>query len=160
MSANATVTARSVALRDKERSHRLRLMFGYAMMITLIAGLFIYGFDYYTLSAVERPFSPKHALLKPSGKIGVPLGLLGLCMFLAIFLYPLRKRWKWLSQPGELQTLAGYPCSAGVISAVHDRFAFIVQIQGFAGMAFWIMVAVSHERRHWDDTCMRRFPGT
>ena len=39
--------------------------------------------------------------LRPSGRIGVKLGILGLCMFLVIFLYPLRKRWAWLTKSDQ-----------------------------------------------------------
>jgi len=102
MSANATVaTAAIPARKDTERGHRIRVLFGYIVSIALIAGVFTYGFNYYTLDSTERPFSPKHALLKPSGSIGVKLGFLGVAMFLAIFLYPLRKRWAWLSRQGS-----------------------------------------------------------
>ena len=54
--------------------------------LALILALAVYGFDYYTLGAADRPFSTKHVLLKPSGRIGVRLGFLGFGMFLTIFL--------------------------------------------------------------------------
>jgi hypothetical protein len=63
---------------DLEKGHRVRLFLGYLFAIALVAGIFAYGFNYYMLDSTERPFSPKHALLKPSGAIGVKLGMLGL----------------------------------------------------------------------------------
>jgi hypothetical protein len=100
-------------------------------------------FNYYTLNAAERPFSPKHALLKPSGAIGVKLGMLGLAMFLAIFLYPLRKRWAWLGRQGSsrhwLDNHVLLGLAAPFVIALHSAFKF----RGFAGIAFWIMLAVS-----------------
>ena len=123
--------------------HRLRLLAGYAAAVTLIVTLAIYGADYYTLDITQRPFSPKYALLKPSGVIGIKLGLLGLSLFLIIFLYPLRKRWKWLSQQGitkhwmDFHVLCGL--SAPFVIAFHASFKF----RGFAGTAFWIMSAVA-----------------
>jgi len=143
MSANASVATRVMSRQDAERAHRIRLICGYVVVIALIAGLAAYGFDYYTMGAAARPFSAKHALLKPSGKIGVRLGFLGFGMFLAIFLYPLRKRWAWLSRQGsskhwlDIHVLLGL--SAPFVVALHSSFKF----QGFAGIAFWIMVAVS-----------------
>ena len=74
MSANANVATQVMPVKDTERAHRIRLIGGYILAIALIAGLAIYGFDYYTLSSADRPFSPKHLLLKPSGSIGVKLG--------------------------------------------------------------------------------------
>ena len=71
------------------------------------------------------------------------LGFLGLRMFLAIFLYPLRKHWAWLSRQGssrhwlDFHVLLGL--SAPFVIAFHSAFKF----RGFAGMAFWIMLAVS-----------------
>jgi hypothetical protein len=143
MSANATVATAVLHARDADRGHRIRLVSGYVLAIALIVALSVYGFNYYTLGSADRPFSPKHMLLKPSGPIGLKLGFLGFGMFLAIFLYPLRKRWAWLSRQGsarhwlDIHVLLGL--SAPFVIAFHSSFKF----RGFAGMAFWIMVAVS-----------------
>jgi hypothetical protein len=128
---------------DTEVRHRVRLVLGYLMAIALVAGVFAYGFNYYTLGSAERPFSPKHALLKPGGVIGVKLGMLGLGMFLCIFLYPLRKRWAWLGRQGSsrhwLDNHVLLGIAAPFVIALHAAFKF----RGFAGIAFWIMLAVS-----------------
>ncbi len=145
MSTNAAVATTGVATisRSEGRAHHVRLVCGYVLAGALIAGLAVYGFDYYTLGSVDRPFSAKHALLKPSGKIGVKLGFLGVAMFLAIFLYPLRKHWAWLSRQGssrhwlDFHVLLGL--SAPFVIAFHSAWKF----HGFAGIAFWIMLAVS-----------------
>ena len=146
MSANATVVPLTTATRpipDAERGHRVRLFVGYLIAIALIVGIFSYGFNYYTLNAAERPFSSKHALLKPSGAIGVKLGMLGLGMFLCIFLYPLRKRWAWLGRQGSsrhwLDNHVLLGLAAPFVIALHAAF----KVRGFAGIAFWIMLAVS-----------------
>jgi hypothetical protein len=154
MSANATATARvapsvhlataaSKPVPNTARGHRVRLYVGYLIAIAFVLGIFAYGFNYYTLGAYERPFSPKHALLKPSGAIGVKLGMLGLGMFLCIFLYPLRKNWAWLGRQGisrhwlDNHVLLGL--AAPFVIALHAAFKF----RGFAGIAFWIMLAVA-----------------
>jgi hypothetical protein len=144
MSANATVATAAIgAARNQERGHRIRLVAGYLIVIGLIVGLSVYGFNYYTLSSAERPFSPKHVVLRPSGSIGLKLGFLGFAIFLGIFLYPLRKAWPWLGQQGsarhwlDIHVLLGI--TAPFIIAFHSSFKF----RGFAGIAFWIMVAVS-----------------
>jgi hypothetical protein len=147
MSANATAAARVAATSkptsNTERGHRVRLFVGYLLAIALVAGIFAYGFNYYNLDSTERPFSPKHALLKPGGAIGVKLGILGLGMFLLIFLYPLRKHWAWLGRQGSsrhwLDNHVLLGLAAPFVIALHAAFKF----RGFAGMAFWIMVAVS-----------------
>ena len=143
MSANAAVATATIPARNGERAHRIRLVCGYVLLIALIAGLAVYGFDYYTLGSADRPFSAKHHVLRPSGAIGIKLGFMGLTMFLAIFVYPLRKKWLWLSRQGsskhwlDIHVMLGL--TAPFIIALHASFKF----RGFAGMAFWIMVAVS-----------------
>jgi hypothetical protein len=113
------------------------------LFATLITSLAVYGFSYYTLSSSERPFSPKHAALRPSGVIGIKLGILGVLMFLTIFLYPLRKRWPWLMRQGLSKHWLDYHVVLGIaapfVIAFHSSFKF----QGFAGLAFWLMFAVS-----------------
>lgn len=147
MSANATAvrlaTATAQSTVDSERGHRIRLFLGYLIATAMVVGIFVYGYNYYTLGSADRPFSPKHALLKPSGAIGVKLGMLGLGMFLCIFLYPLRKRWAWLGRQGSsrhwLDNHVLLGLAAPFVIALHAAFKF----RGFAGIAFWIMLAVS-----------------
>ena len=123
--------------------HKIRIALAYAAAIALIVALAVYGADYYTLDAAQRPFSTKYAQLRPGGSIGIQLGLLGLGMFVIIFLYPLRKRWMWLSRQGgtrhwmDFHVLLGL--AAPFVIAFHASFKF----RGFAGMAFWIMTAVA-----------------
>lgn len=93
MSQSATVQAAIFSRDAAKRRHRHRLAAGWIVSMAFVAAFAIYGFDYYTLGASERPFSPKHALLRPSGTIGVNLSMLGVLLFFLIYLYPLRKRW-------------------------------------------------------------------
>jgi hypothetical protein len=143
MSANTAIATAAMSVPSKDRRHDGLLVSGYVVAIALITALAIYGFNYYTLASADRPFSPKHALLKPGGAIGLKLGFLGFGIFLVIFLYPLRKRWKWLSRQGlsrhwlDFHVLLGL--AAPFVIAFHASFKF----GGFAGIAFWIMLAVS-----------------
>jgi hypothetical protein len=143
MSANATVATAVIASRDRERSHRWRVMAGYILFATLLLALAVHGFDYYMLSTLQRPFSAKHGALRPSGAIGLKLGFLGLGMFLVIFLYPLRKRWAWLMQQGSSKHWLDYHVLLGIAAPFVIAFHASFKFGGFAGMAFWIMVAVS-----------------
>lgn len=143
MSANASIATAVAPVRDRERGHRSRVAAGYILFTTLILALTVYGFDYYTLGSNDRPFSPKSAALRPSGTIGIKLGWLGVAMFLIIFLYPLRKHWSWLMKKGNSRHWLDYHVILGIaapfVIAFHSSFKF----GGFAGMAFWIMFAVS-----------------
>jgi TRAP-type C4-dicarboxylate transport system permease small subunit len=143
MTTNATLHTLAPAARDPERAHHLRLAGAWAMAIAFMLAIGVYGFDYYTLSAANRPLSPKHTFLRPSGTIGINLGILGVGLFLLIYLYYFRKRFGWLRNFGttthwlDFHIVLGI--SAPVIIAFHSAFKF----RGIAGMAFWIMVAVA-----------------
>ena len=143
MSANASVATVVASSQDRERGHRSRVAAGYFLFATLIIALTVYGYDYYTLGLEDRPFSPKHLALRPQGAIGIKLGWLGVIMFLIIFLYPLRKAWPWLMKKGSSRHWLDYHVILGIsapfVIAFHSSFKF----NGFAGMAFWIMFAVS-----------------
>ena len=140
---NATASSAVIVASDRNRSHRMRLVLAWAAATLLIVGLAAYGYDYYTLGPTARPFSPKHALLRPSGAVGLKLGFLGLGMFLAIFVYPLRKKWAWLARQGSSRHWLDFHVLLGVsapfVIAFHSSFKF----HGFAGIAFWIMLSVS-----------------
>ena len=109
-------------------------------VVLVIAG---YGYDYYTLSAAERPFSAKHDILRPSGTIGIRLGMLGVLMFFLIYLYPLRKKWGWLGRQGNSRHWLDFHIVLGttapIIIAFHSSFKF----GNIAGMAFWSMMMVT-----------------
>src|SRR5215469_13092415 len=145
MSATATVRVaeRPKPAVDTERGHRIRLRLLYLVAIVSNLAIFVYGFDYYKLSTLDRPFSPKHHMLRPSGPIGLYLGFVGVALFIGIFLYPIRKHWAWLGQIGknshwlDIHVLMGL--TAPFIIAFHSTLKF----RGIAGMAFWIMFAVS-----------------
>ncbi len=128
---------------DTERSHRLWMRAAVLLLLATTVALAVYGLDYYRLSLAERPFSPKHALLKPGGVIGFKLGVAGFVLFLGLFAYAIRKRWPWLARRGnskhwlDFHVLLGLAAPAAI--AFHSAFKF----HGIAGMAFWIMTAVA-----------------
>src|SRR5579864_5567595 len=148
MSANATATARlstaaATSATDNERRHRVRLYILYAVAILVNLAIFFYGFDYYKLSAMERPFSPKHHWLRPSGPIGLYLGFFGVALFIGIFLYPIRKHWPWLATIGSTRHWLDIHILMGLTAPAIIAFHSTLKFKGIAGMAFWIMFAVS-----------------
>src|ERR1700758_2227381 len=147
MSANATVTARiperANPAVDVERGHRLRMRALYVLAVVTTLAIFLYGFDYYKLSAMDRPFSPKHHMLRPSGPVGLYLGFMGVAMFMGIFLYPLRKHWSWLGQIGSTRHWLDIHVLMGLTAPFIIAFHSTLKFKGIAGMAFWIMFAVS-----------------
>lgn len=143
MTTNAGIRAFSQPVADPERSHRRRLAGAWALAAAAVMTIGAYGWDYYTLSALERPYSPKHALLRPSGSIGIKLGMLGVGLFMVIYLYYFRKSWKWLMRIGKTKHWLDFHIVLGVTAPVIIAFHAAFKFRGIAGMAFWIMVAVA-----------------
>jgi len=147
MSANATAAARladsAKSVPDAERRHNVRLYALYVLAIATNLAIFFYGFDYYKLSAIDRPFSPKHHMLRPSGPIGLYLGFVGVALFVGIFLYPLRKHWSWLGTKGSTRHWLDIHVLMGLTAPFIVAFHSTLKFRGIAGMAFWIMFAVS-----------------
>ncbi|MBV8052943.1 MAG: hypothetical protein JOZ80_17270, partial [Acidobacteriaceae bacterium] len=141
--ATARITDRAKPVIDNERRHRIRLYILYVIAIASNLAIFVYGFDYYKLSAMDRPFSPKHHLLRPSGPVGLYLGFAGVALFLGIFLYPIRKHWAWLLAKGSTRHWLDIHVLMGLTAPFIIAFHSTLKFKGIAGMAFWIMFAVS-----------------
>jgi len=129
--------------KDPDLGHRIQVSIAWSASILLMASLAIYGASYYLLPIDERPYSPKHALLRPSGVIGLKLGILGTILFFIIFLYALRKVIPWLGRMGTARHWMDFHVVAGVSAPVIIAFHASFKFRGIAGVAFWIMVAVA-----------------
>jgi hypothetical protein len=102
-----------------------------------------WGWHYYTQSFGGRLRDPLHALLKPSGAVGLGFGIAGLALFLFMWLYPFRKAAKWLAWTGQLGSWMRVHIVAGLaiplIVAVHAGWRF----DGLIGMGYLSMFVVS-----------------
>ena len=143
MSLNITVPRVAAAAPNGERMHRFYLRCAYFLTALLLVVLIVYGADYYWASAAQRAFSPKHPYLKPSGTIGLHLGMVGFLMFLLIYLYPLRKRWAWLGRQGSSRHWLDFHVLLGLSAPVVITFHASFKFSGIAGVAYWIMIIVS-----------------
>ena len=143
----ATTAPPKPAVRSQTASaggaHRFWISVAVAAACLITLALAIYGFDYYTLDATSRAVSPKHGLLKPSGAIGVRLGLFGVALFLLLYLYAIRKHWKWLSKQGNSRHWLDFHVLLGIFAPVIVTFHSSFKFRGIAGVAYWIMVAVA-----------------
>ena len=138
----AATPGRSRAQR-KEVGHRIRVKIAAGAAFVLLASIAIFGADYYILPVDERPYSAKHELLRPSGTIGLKLGIFGTVLFFIIFLYALRKVIPWLGRIGTARHWMDFHVIAGVSAPVVIAFHASFKFQGIAGVAFWIMLAVA-----------------
>lgn len=143
MSAGATVGSNILVRDDPERGHRARLVLAWLVALAIVLVITGYGFNYYTLSAADRPFSPKHDALRPSGSIGMKLGMFGVFLFFLIYLYPVRKKWGWLARQGNSRHWLDFHVVLGTLAPIVIAFHATFKFGNIAGMAFWSMLAVT-----------------
>jgi hypothetical protein len=126
----------------RKRRHRLWIQIGIAAGTVATIALCVYGLSYYILPADARLLSPRHDVLKPSGRIGNALGIVGAVLLLLMYLYPLRKKWKWLSRKGKTKNWLDYHILMGLVGPVLITFHSSFKLSGVAGCAYWCMIAV------------------
>ena len=143
MSINLTLPATATSVSDPHRMHRFRLRLAYLLAMSAAIALLVYGFSYYWSSPADRALSPKHAYLKPSGAIGLRLGMFGVLLFLFIYLYPLRKKWAWLGRQGSAKRWLDFHVLLGLVAPVVVTFHSSFKFNGIAGVAYWIMGVVA-----------------
>jgi hypothetical protein len=143
MSASAIIGSAVLTREDPEKGHRMRVFLAWMLALAFVLVIASYGMNYYTLSASERPFSPKHQILRPSGTIGVKLGMVGVLMFFLIYLYPLRKKWGWLGRMGNSRHWLDFHIVLGTAAPVIIAFHASFKFGNIAGMAFYSMLMVT-----------------
>jgi len=143
MSTSASIRTAVLPLEDAERGHRLRVRLAWLLAAAVVLVIAGYGYDYYTLGALQRPFSPKHEILRPSGTIGIKLGMFGVLLFFLIYLYPLRKRWGWLGRQGNSRHWLDFHVVLGATAPIIVAFHSCFKFGNIAGMAFWSMLVVT-----------------
>ena len=143
MSAEASVQSAILTREDPERGHKLRVFLAWMLALAVVLVIAGYGFDYYSLSSADRPFSPKHDILRPSGTIGMKLGMFGVFLFFLIYLYPLRKKWGWLARQGNSRHWLDFHIVLGTAAPLIIAFHASFKFGNIAGMAFFSMLCVT-----------------
>ena len=113
----------------------------YLAAVIVVAGT-IAGSSYYFAPVAERVRSPLHPWLRPSGYIGQTAGIVAFLIFIFLWLYPLRKRYRWLAWTGVMSRwLDSHVALALVIpfiTAIHAAWRFT----GVIGLGFWSVMVV------------------
>jgi hypothetical protein len=141
-SGNPVVAKLGYYLLKPEGRHKLGVRLLACLFAGLITWIAVYGFGYYRLGLAQRVFHPLHAQLRPSGTIGIRLGILGLGCFVLIFLYAVRKRWKWLGKRGKTRNWLDVHVVLGIAAPALITLHAALKMRGIAGIAYWIMIAV------------------
>jgi hypothetical protein len=107
----------------------------------LLVGSFV-GRSYYFAPLTERARHPLHEWLRPSGYVGQTAGILALAIFIFLWLYPLRKKYRWLSWTGVMSKWLDVHVSLALIIpfllAIHAAWRF----DGVIGLGYWSMIVV------------------
>ena len=143
MATQATPGTSNLPVRDGEAMYRARWWAVMICGLLLIVFLASYGYSYYFAPLAEKTRNPVHSQLRPSGTIGLKLGVLSALMFLFIYLYPLRKRWSRLRHVGKTKRWLDFHIMFGLLAPALITFHSSFKLHGLAGMAFWIMWAVA-----------------
>ena len=110
-----------------------------ALFATLV-GVHLAGLPYFLLSSVERVRSPLHPWFRPSGIIGQSAGIVAFALFLFLWLYPLRKRFRQLSFTGSVGSWLNAHVIAGLsiplLAALHAAWHF----SGLIGLGYGAML--------------------
>jgi dihydropyrimidine dehydrogenase (NAD+) subunit PreT len=91
----------ALASRAPREGHRAAWMLALAGL-AILGFLAVAGGRYYLLPDALRYRSPQHALLKSSGTWGHGVGILATAVMLLNFVYPVRKRARWLKRRGPI----------------------------------------------------------
>lgn len=114
----------------------------FKLFLVMLGATCLGGWPYYALPIAERVRSPLHAWLKPSGYIGQSAGLLALTIFIFLWLYPVRKTFRWLAFTGAIARWLDVHVLAALglplLVAIHAAWRFT----GLIGLGFWSMMVV------------------
>jgi len=112
----------------------------YTVALTLLGTMA--GAGYYFAPMAERVRSPLHPWLRPSGYVGQAAGILSLLIFLFLWLYPLRKRFRRLAFTGSMARWLDVHVALALvlpfIGAIHASWRF----EGIIGLGFLSMMIV------------------
>jgi hypothetical protein len=114
----------------------------YIAVAVLLAGSAAGG-SYYFAPAADQVRSPLHAWLRPSGYIGQTAGILSLLIFIFLWLYPLRKKYRWLAWTGVMSKWLDVHVAVALVlpflAAIHAAWRF----DGVIGLGYWSMIIVA-----------------
>lgn len=142
MTSQAVISSLKSSVASPAGRHRMLVLALAGGFLALFAWLTVIGLDYYLLDAAHRVRHPSHGMLRPSGTVGIRLGIGGVLCFAVIFLYAIRKRVKVLQRMGKTKNWLDLHVVLGLATPVLITFHSSFKLHGLAGIAWWIMMAV------------------
>jgi len=122
---------------------RLFILSLWAVWIVTTAYFAWKGSGYYGLGLSERPLSPDHANLRPSGPVGHGLGIAGsLLMIVGVAMYSVRKRVRRAGEWGHIRDWLAVHIFLCVMGARLVTFHTAMKFGGLVSISYWSMVGV------------------
>lgn len=141
----AAPRAAQAAAPPARRPDRRRLADRIALVTALLVptAVTVWGWQYYVAPLGARLRHDLHGLLRPSGTVGLALGIVALAGFLFLWLYPLRKGLRalaWMGTLGDwLRVHIVFGLSVPLYAAVHAGWRF----DGLIGLGYLSMFIVA-----------------
>lgn len=121
--------------------------------VLVLAGLFcaavaaavlvgVGGWDYYRTPIGRRGYTEAHRLLRPSGTIGLSLGVAGAVAMLSTLPYAARKRVRILSKLGATPRWLEVHILFGIVGPVLVTFHTAFKFNGLISVGYWLMMTV------------------
>ena len=134
--------ATDVSLPARALGNVLVIAAGFCIAVCGIVLFGVGGWEYYRAPLGSRGYLPEHALLRPSGTVGLTLGVAGVVSMLMTLPYAVRKRWKPLARLGAVKGWLEVHIFFGIVGPVlitmHTSFKF----NGLIAVGYWLMMAV------------------
>jgi hypothetical protein len=127
--------------RPAEASGRPRIRLGIVLgFFGLLVAVNIAGVPYFLSPSVERVRSPLHPWFRPSGVVGQCAGIVAFALFMFLWLYPLRKKFRTLAFTGSVASWLNVHMIAGLsiplLAALHAAWHF----SGLIGLGYGAMM--------------------
>jgi hypothetical protein len=112
-------------------------------IVALLSVLFTIGKGYYLLPISQRPLHYLHEALRPSGVLGLTLGIGGAAFLLATLAYVIRKNLVSWARHGALRGWMGFHIFAGLMGPALVVFhAALVPYSALGSLAFFSMLII------------------
>lgn len=114
----------------------------YTTGIAFFVLMLLVGLPYYTSQQQQRPHSPLHRFLKPSGSWGHGVGIVGSGMILLLFLYSARKKQLLGLRWGRLSRWLDVHIFFGIVGPALITLHTAMKFNGVVAIAYLAMLAV------------------
>ena len=109
----------------------------------LVVWVVLVGWDYYGTPLADRPHHEDFRDMRPAGRVGHGIGILGSAMVLLLLFYSVRKRWKPLARAGQLRYWLRYHIFLGVAGPLLITLHTSFKVDGLVAVSYWSMAAVA-----------------